>query len=167
MKKTRKYNLKKPRKINKPSSLSGSVQSLLPQEQTQNSGDKSKPSSSNTAGSKPRKSSVLERKFALLWSTIKGPELVEEYRFHPVRKWRYDFAHISSKVAVELQGGIWSGGRHGRGYGIVGDYEKMNESQFCGWTVIQLSSKQITMENAEKILELINKRSLTDNSGAL
>jgi len=63
---------------------------------------------------------------------------------------------------VELQGGIWSGGRHGRGYGIVGDYEKMNESQFCGWVVIQLSTKQITIENAEKILELIKKRSLTE-----
>jgi hypothetical protein len=61
-------------------------------------------------------------------------------------------------VAVELQGGIWSGGRHGRGYGIVGDYEKLNESQFYGWDVIQLSAKQITLDNIEKINNLILQR---------
>jgi very-short-patch-repair endonuclease len=132
---------------------------LPPQEATPDSSDKSKPSSSNTAGSKPpKKESVLEKKFRLLWGSLNGPELVQEHRFHPVRKWRFDFAHLATKVAVELQGGIWSGGRHGRGYGIVGDYEKLNESQFCGWVVIQLSAKQITMENVEKINALISSR---------
>jgi very-short-patch-repair endonuclease len=81
-----------------------------------------------------------------------------------VRKWRFDFADLVSKVAVELQGGIWSGGRHGRGYGIVGDYEKLNEAQFCGWDVIQLSAKQITTENVEKIIELIRKKSFDSTS---
>jgi hypothetical protein len=61
-------------------------------------------------------------------------------------------------VAVELQGGVFSGGRHSRGYGIVGDYEKLNEAQFHGWVVIQLSAKQITMENVEKINALIASR---------
>ena len=81
-----------------------------------------------------------------------------------MRKWRFDFADLVSKVAVELQGGIWSGGRHGRGYGIVGDYEKLNEAQFCGWDVIQLSAKQITTENVEKIIELIRKKSFDSTS---
>jgi hypothetical protein len=65
-------------------------------------------------------------------------------------------------VAVELQGGVFSGGRHSRGYGIVGDYEKLNEAQFHGWIVIQLSAKQITTDNIDKIRELIVKRSLTE-----
>jgi len=103
---------------------------------------------------------VLERKFALLWSTLKGESLVEEHRFHPVRKWRLDFAHLETKVGIELQGGVFSGGRHARGYGIVGDYEKGNEAIFCGWVIIQLSAKQITTENIEKIRELIAKRLL-------
>jgi hypothetical protein len=64
-------------------------------------------------------------------------------------------------VAVELQGGVFSGGRHSRGYGIVGDYEKSNEAIFHGWVVIQLSAKQITTDNIDKIRELIIKRSLT------
>jgi len=106
---------------------------------------------------------VLERKFALLWSTLKGESLVEEHRFHPVRKWRLDFAHLETKVGIELQGGVFSGGRHARGYGIVGDYEKGNEAIFCGWVIIQLSAKQITTENIEKIRELIAKRLLTHN----
>jgi hypothetical protein len=40
----------------------------------------------------------------------------------------------------------------------VGDYEKLNEAQFHGWVVIQLSAKQITMENVEKINALIASR---------
>jgi len=44
----------------------------------------------------------------------------------------------------------------------VGDYDKTNEAQFCGWDVIQLSAKQITIENVEKIAELIKSRSLTE-----
>jgi very-short-patch-repair endonuclease len=91
---------------------------------------------------------------------LKGEPLVEEYVFHPTRKWRLDFAHLDSKVGVELQGGVFNGGRHARGYGIVGDYEKLNEAQFHGWVVIQLSAKQITFDNIDKIRELITRRTL-------
>jgi hypothetical protein len=102
---------------------------------------------------------VLENKFRLLWSTISKIELVEEHRFHETRKWRLDFAHLYSRVGIEIQGGIWNGGRHGRGYGIAQDNEKSNEAIFCGWVIIKLAGNQITIDSLEKIKILIDARS--------
>jgi very-short-patch-repair endonuclease len=109
---------------------------------------------------KPSQSSVLENKFRFLWTTISSIELIEEHRFHDTRKWRLDFADIQSKVGIEIQGGIWNGGRHGRGYGIAQDNEKSNEAIFCGWVIIKLAGNHITKENLEKIATLIEKRRL-------
>ena len=35
-----------------------------------------------------------------------GEEVVAEYRFHPGRDWRFDFAIPSRRVAVEVEGAI-------------------------------------------------------------
>ncbi|RDF54634.1 hypothetical protein DWA04_21365, partial [Acinetobacter baumannii] len=45
----------------------------------------------------------------------------QEYKFHPKRKWRADFLIIGTKILIEVEGGIWSGGRHTRGKGYIGD----------------------------------------------
>ena len=58
-----------------------------------------------------------------------------EYRFHPVRLWRFDGAFPDRKIAVEIDGGVWTAGRHVRGKGFIADQEKMNEAQLLGWTV--------------------------------
>ena len=83
---------------------------------------------------------------------------MEEYRFHPTRKFRLDFAHLDSKVGIEIQGGIWNGGRHGRGYGIAQDNEKSNEAIFHGWVIIKLAGNQITTDTLERIKVLIHER---------
>ena len=59
-----------------------------------------------------------------------------EYRFDEHRRYRFDFAIPAVKVAVEVQGGVWSGGAHGRGSGIVRDYDKINLAQLLGWIVL-------------------------------
>ena len=41
-----------------------------------------------------------------------GEEVVAEYRFHSGRDWRFDFAIPSRRVAVEVEGGAFNGGRH-------------------------------------------------------
>ena len=40
----------------------------------------------------------------------------KEYRFHPKRKWKMDYAIPSIMVGVEVEGGLWKegGGRHNR-----------------------------------------------------
>jgi very-short-patch-repair endonuclease len=60
-----------------------------------------------------------------------------EYRFHPTRKWRFDVAFLSEKVAVEIEGGVWQYGRHNRASGFLKDLEKYNEAAMLGWRVIR------------------------------
>jgi len=60
-----------------------------------------------------------------------------EYRFHLTRKWRFDVAFLSEKVAVEIEGGVWKYGRHNRASGFLNDMEKYNEAATLGWRIIR------------------------------
>ena len=71
------------------------------------------------------------------------PYPVPEYRFHPRRKWTLDLAWPDCRIAIEVQGGIWTKGKHGRGKGIAKDHEKINVAQTMGWTVLQVTPAQI------------------------
>jgi very-short-patch-repair endonuclease len=66
------------------------------------------------------------------------PDPLEEYRFHPARRWRFDLAWPAHKVAVEIDGGTFSGGRHVSGVGHARDSEKANEAQLLGWVVLRV-----------------------------
>ncbi|MFX9721941.1 hypothetical protein ABTO99_18030, partial [Acinetobacter baumannii] len=61
----------------------------------------------------------------------------QEYKFHPERKWRADFLITGTKILIEVEGGIWSGGRHTRGKGYIGDMEKYNSAAMMGFTVLR------------------------------
>ena len=82
-------------------------------------------------------------------------ELVPEYRFDPKRKWRFDFADPVSKVAVEIEGGVYQNGRHNRGGGFIQDCEKYNTATAQGWRVFRLPSKLITLHWALIIMGAI------------
>lgn len=71
------------------------------------------------------------------------PEPVQEYRFHPTRRWRFDLAWPDYHVAVEVDGAVWVNGRHNRGSGFTKDQEKFNEATLLGWWVIRVSSEHI------------------------
>lgn len=59
----------------------------------------------------------------------------KEVVFHNRRKWRFDLADKENKIAVEIEGGIWTNGAHARGKGIARDIEKYNAAQSLGWKV--------------------------------
>ena len=63
---------------------------------------------------------------------IPAPEL----RFHPTRKWRFDFAFPEQKVALEVQGGVWTNGRHTRGAALLKEHEKLGHAAALGWRVL-------------------------------
>ena len=79
--------------------------------------------------------SKAEETLAFQIRAVKLPEPVREHRFHETRKWRFDFAYPSQKLAIEVEGGVWSGGRHTRGSGFTNDCEKYNAALMNGWRV--------------------------------
>jgi very-short-patch-repair endonuclease len=108
--------------------------------------------------------SALASKFVLLWKAAGGPELTPEYKFHPTRKWRFDFALPDYKLAIEIDGGAFLpfGGRHGRGMGMVKDCEKYRAAADLGWRVWRFSPKCITtdfIKTTAQTFKLTMKRS--------
>jgi very-short-patch-repair endonuclease len=81
----------------------------------------------------------LADSFMALWQRH-GPAdypAVREFRFHPSRRWRFDAAFPPQKVAVELEGGIWTLGRHSRGKGMRRDMAKYNSATQMGWAILR------------------------------
>lgn len=85
-----------------------------------------------------------------------------EYKFHPTRKWRFDFAVGASKeeiesqrIAIEFNGAVFTQGGHTRGAGYVKDMEKMNNAQVLGFRVLQYTSMDFRKDGLEKMIEQI------------
>ena len=73
----------------------------------------------------------------------KLPEPTLEHKFHFTRKWRFDICWPEYMVAVEVQGGVWTQGRHTRGKGYTNACAKLNEAQLLGWNVLWVTADQI------------------------
>lgn len=70
-------------------------------------------------------------------------EFEREFKFHQKRKWRADFHLIGKKILIEVEGGIWSGGRHTRGKGYIRDMEKYNAATALGYRIFRYSTEQV------------------------
>lgn len=81
-----------------------------------------------------------------------------EFQFHPRRKWRFDIAWPDLMLAVEIDGGIWSGGRHTRRAGFHKDMEKINAATVLGWRVLRFTPQDVEDGYATRLLEHITKR---------
>jgi len=97
--------------------------------------------------------SELEATLAFHIRTAGLPEPEREYRFHPVRRWRFDFAYPDKMIAIECEGGTWSGGRHSRGQGFEDDCIKYNTAAIMGWTVLRFTGKLINNWYAISVIE--------------
>lgn len=84
-----------------------------------------------------------------------GVEATREYRFHPVRKWRFDFAIPSRMIAIECEGGLWTGGRHNTGAGMIADMEKYNEAARLGWFVFRFDGGAVKRGDAIKFINAV------------
>ena len=83
------------------------------------------------------------------------PPYVTEHRFHPTRRWRFDYCWPELKLAVEVHGGTYTNGRHTRGGGFTVDREKMNEAAIYGWTVLEVTSAQVRSGQMRQWLDRI------------
>ena len=76
------------------------------------------------------------------------PLPVPEYRFHPDRKWQFDYAWPGEKVALEVEGGVFTKGRHSRALGFVADMEKYNTAALMGWRVVRCVPDTVRLAHA-------------------
>lgn len=93
--------------------------------------------------------------FALLCVAHGLPEPDREVRFHPTRKWRFDYAFPDAKIAVEREGGVFIQGRHTRGSGFVKDLEKYNCAVLAGWRVLRYTPQQLASGQAVEELKAV------------
>jgi len=87
------------------------------------------------------------------------PGFVREHRFHPVRRWRFDYAWPQHKVALEIEGAAFMRGRHTRGAGFRNDIAKYNAATLLGWRVFrclpeEFQSAEVTRFMREAFLAL-------------
>ena len=97
----------------------------------------------------------LENRFLFIWKAINGPSLAREFKFHPTRGWRIDFADPVISLGIEVEGGQWAAGRHTRGSGFEEDAIKYFEAAMLGWVVVRLTDEMLTKANLERIAEHI------------
>lgn len=76
-----------------------------------------------------------------------------EWTFSPGRRWRFDFAFLPEKIAAEVEGGHWSGGRHTRGAGFEADCEKYNSAALLGWSVLRFTPSMVESGEAVRLIE--------------
>jgi very-short-patch-repair endonuclease len=124
-----------------------------------------KKTSSRTPLRKPKSSNPNKLRYLAFYSELRKlgePFVIDSYRvgredltvleaekfphYHPkrnkggnlrLRDYRFDVAFPRVKLAVEIDGGVFSGGRHSRGAGYREDTYKLNLAALLGWTVLR------------------------------
>lgn len=74
---------------------------------------------------------------------VGAPAPVLEYIFHDTRKWRIDIAWPELRIGVEVDGGVYVGGRHTTGAGFEKDCDKFAEAACYGWRIIRVTPNLI------------------------
>ena len=88
---------------------------------------------------------IQDRFFLAALAQAGIPAPVAEFRFHPTRKWRMDFAWPEHKVFLEIDGGLWIRGRHTRPGAMLKSWEKENAAAVQGWRVLRCQPRDCTM----------------------
>jgi hypothetical protein len=86
-----------------------------------------------------------EASFLLMWAA-RHPEYSLSYNrddlilpfVYSGRNFRADFVHLDAQVCIEIQGGIYSNGKHGRASGIITDMQKIAIASINNWALIQV-----------------------------
>lgn len=78
----------------------------------------------------------------LLTPDLPKPE--RQFKFHPTRQWQCDFAWPESKVVVEIEGGVYTQGRHVRPSGFIKDIQKYNALMLAGYRLLRFTPDMIS-----------------------
>ena len=85
---------------------------------------------------------------------------VPEYRFCKSRRWKFDFCFVKAQLALEIEGGVWTNGRHTRGSGFIKDMEKYHQANLLGFKLLRVTPEQLDNGVAVGLIEQYFKRIL-------
>lgn len=71
------------------------------------------------------------------------PVPVTEYTFAKPRKWRADYCWPAHNLMLEVEGGLWTQGRHSRGVGAIADLAKYSEAAIIGYRILYATPDQV------------------------
>jgi hypothetical protein len=94
--------------------------------------------------------SHLEESYYMQLARLEVPRPEREFKFHPTRKWRADFAWPERFLLVEIEGGVYSRGRHTRGKGFETDMTKYNAATMAGYKLLRFSGGMVSSGEAAK-----------------
>jgi very-short-patch-repair endonuclease len=104
----------------------------------------------------PKVPSKGEQAFALHCQVKLHPcnQPVREHVFHPIRKWRIDFAWPHLKLAVEIESSV-----HRIKSRFASDIPKYNELQKQGWTLLRYTRQMVEAGMAiDDVIEVLGMR---------
>lgn len=78
-----------------------------------------------------------------------------------MRDFRFDFCFKEEKLLIEVDGGIYSGGRHTRGAGFEDDCTKINQAVLMGYRVLRFGPTAIKSGVALQCIEAALKTKWT------
>ena len=81
--------------------------------------------------------------FAGILTSAGVPQPIKEYRFYPARRWRLDYAWPTHRVALEVDGGLFSGGAHVNGARIKKTWERDNLLAGLGWRILRCEPRDL------------------------
>ena len=96
-----------------------------------------------------------------LWLHLRASGLplpLREYRFAPPRRWRCDFVWVQEKLIVEVEGGVYTNGRHITPKGFTNDCEKYNEAQLIGFCLLRVTTEHVKSGRALEWIEKYFKK---------
>lgn len=123
--------------------------------------------------------SKLEEEFLKSWKEhgIKGiPPPKRNYKFHPTRRFKFDFAFLSFRLAIEIDGFAFGkpcrlckqpiNGYHQTISGLISSADKQNLATELGWTVLRYTSSHlgskakrlIVVEQVNKIIIMLHEK---------
>jgi len=107
--------------------------------------------------SRKKKQDLQRKLFKQFCKTENLPAPECEYMFHDTRRWRIDyyFQHKNRKVALEVEGGVWSRGRHVRPTGFIKDMEKYNQLSCYGIYLLRVTPQDLLTVDTVKLIKKV------------
>lgn len=90
------------------------------------------------------------REFRFAREAVGNPKknIRETLKANQLKDWRFDFAILPERIAIEVEGGIFVGGRHNRPVSFREDCLKYNSATVLGWAVLRFTDQEIKSGDA-------------------